>query len=125
MRPPGRTCGSPRGLLCFLVMADADAGLGPEAIDRLLEAQDLDAAREALTQVSPSDDRFAVVRIKLALYDGSMPSGAAMQALIQLMRRDAAWPGAKELYQSASTAAYQTRQSSVSHSHPPPPVERK
>ena len=43
-----------------------------------------------------------------------------MQQLIQLMRRDAAWPGAKELYQEASTSAYLTRQSSVSHSHPPP-----
>jgi len=103
----------------------ADAQSGPDAIDRLLEAGDLDAAREALSAASPSDDRYAVARIKLALYDGSMPSGAAMQALIQLMRRDANWPGAKELYQSASTSAYQTRQSSVSHSHPPPPVARK
>ena len=106
-------------------MADVDTGLEPEAIDRLLEVQDLDGAREALERAVPSDERFAVARIKLALYEGSMPSGAAMQALIQLMRRDAAWPGAKELYQEASTAAYQTRQSSVSHSHAPPPVEPK
>jgi hypothetical protein len=107
-------------------MADADPGFGPQAIDRLLEAQDLDGARESLQSVPVGDDAYAVVRIKLALYDGSLPSGAAMQQLIQLMRRDAAWPGAKELYQEASTAAYQTRQSSVSHSHPPPPVaERK
>jgi hypothetical protein len=106
-------------------MADEDAGLQPEAIDRLLEAQDLDGARRALQGVAVSDERFAVVRIKLALYDGSMPSGAAMQQLIQLMRRDPAWPGAKELYQLASTSAYQTRQTSVSHSHPPPPVARK
>ena len=106
-------------------MADADNGFGPEAVDRLLEAEDLLGAREALQGADPSDERFAVTRIKLALYDGSMPSGAAMQALIQLMRRDAAWPGAKELYQEASTAAYQTRQSSVSHSHPPPRVEPK
>jgi hypothetical protein len=106
-------------------MADVDPGPGPEAIDRLLEAQDLDGAREALEIAEPNDERYTVARIKLALYDGSMPSGAVMQALIQLMRRDGAWPGAKELYQEASTAAYQTRQSSVSHSHPPPPVERK
>ncbi|HWZ90045.1 MAG TPA: hypothetical protein VNW92_14380 [Polyangiaceae bacterium] len=106
-------------------MADADAGFGPEAIDRLLEREDLDGARAALQKADPGDERFAVARIRLALYDGSMPSGAAMQQLIQLMRRDAAWPGAKALYQEASTAAYQTRQSSVSHSHPPPPVEPK
>ncbi|HEY2410382.1 MAG TPA: hypothetical protein VGI10_30460 [Polyangiaceae bacterium] len=94
-------------------------------IDRLLDAQDLEGARAALEDAAPADEAYAVVRIKLALFDGSMPAGAAMQALIQLMRRRADWPGAKELYQVASSAAYQNRQSSVSHSHPPPPVERK
>ncbi len=96
----------------------------PVEIDRLLDAGDLDAAREALGAAS-NDERFAVVRIKLGLYDGSMPSGAAMQALIQLMRRDPDWPGAKALYQEASNVAYRTRQSSVAHSHPPPPTEPK
>ena len=105
-------------------MAD-DIQLEPEAIDALLESDDLNGAREALQLAATSDERYAVARIKLALYDGSMPSGAAMQALIQLMRKNADWPGAKELYQSASTDAFETRVSSVSHSHPPPPVERK
>ncbi len=105
-------------------MAD-DSLLEPTAIDALLEADDLDGARDALQRVAASDDRYAVARIKLALFDGSMPSGAAMQALIQLMRKNPDWPGAKALYQSASSAAFETRQSSVSHSHPPPPVERK
>jgi len=41
------------------------------------------------------------------------------------MRKNPDWPGAKTLYQNASSAAFETRQSSVSHSHPPPPVERK
>ncbi len=99
--------------------------LEPTAIHALLDADDLDAAREALQRASATDERYSVVRIKLALMEGSMPSGAAMQALIQLMRKNPDWPGAKELYQSASSAAFETRQSSVSHSHPPPPVERK
>jgi hypothetical protein len=103
----------------------AEPQLGPEAIDALLEIDDLEGAREALFGVSTTDESYSVVRIKLALCDGSMPSGAAMQALIQLMRRNPEWPGAKALYQQASTNAFQTRQSSVSHSHPPPPVERK
>jgi hypothetical protein len=103
----------------------ADLQLGPEAIDGLLEVDDLDGAREALLGVPATDENYSVVRIKLALCDGSVPSGAAMQALIQLMRRNPDWPGAKALYQQASNNAFQTRQSSVSHSHPPPPVERK
>jgi hypothetical protein len=105
-------------------MAD-DSELGPEVLDAMLEADDLSGTRTALQRISASDDRYAVVRIKLGLYDGSLPSGMAMQALIQLMRKDPEWPGAKALYQSASSAAFETRQSSVSHSHPPPPVERK
>jgi hypothetical protein len=97
----------------------------PAAVDGLLDAGDLEAARTALGQAPSGDERFAVVRIKLALYDGSMPSGAAMQKLIQLMRRDPDWPGAKSLYQEASSMAYQSRESSVSHSHPPPPMRPK
>lgn len=105
-------------------MAD-DAQLEPEAVDALLEASDLNGARGALLRAAPGDERYAVARIKLALFEGSMASGAAMQALIQLMRRDADWPGARALYQKASSAAFETRESSVSHSHPPPRVERK
>lgn len=97
----------------------------PAAVDALLEANDLEGARAALLRVAANDERYAVVRIKLALFNGSMPSGAAMQALIQLMRKAPDWPGAKALYQTASSAAFETRQSSAAHSHPPPPVERK
>src|SRR5262245_4942312 len=97
----------------------------PAAIDALLDSGNLEGARAALVQAPNNDDRFAVVRIKLALYDGSIPSGAAMQKLIALMRRDPDWPGAKELYQEASSMAYQSRESSVSHSHPPPPMRPK
>ena len=42
--------------------------------------------------------------------------------LVQLMRKHPDFPGAKELYQEASNLSYQTRQSSMAHSHPPPPV---
>ena len=105
-------------------MAD-DSELEPDVLDALLEADDLSGARKALKGVAVGDERYAVARIKLALFEGSMPNGAAMQALIQLMRKDPEWPGAKALYQSASSAAFEDRQSSHSHSHLPPPVERK
>jgi len=96
----------------------------PEAIDQLLENGELAEARTALAEVPSSDETYAVVRVKLGLFDGSMPAGAAQQALIRLMRRDADWPGAKELYQKASGAAYRVGESSASHSHPPPPVRK-
>jgi hypothetical protein len=96
-----------------------------QTIDQLLDAGDLDGARAAISGADPKDERYAVLRCKLSMYDGSLPPGAVMQRLIQLMRRDAEWPGAKDLYQEASNVAYQTRQSSAAHSHPPPPVEPK
>src|SRR5688572_24222814 len=96
----------------------------PEAVDQLLEAGELDQARSLLTELPSSDERFAVVRVKLGLFDGSLPAGAAQQALIRLMRRDPEWPGAKVLYQLASSQSYRSRESSTSHSHPPPPVRK-
>ena len=96
----------------------------PEPIDELLDAGELDRARELLAAVPHTDEHFAVVRVKLGLMDGSLPAGAAQQALIKLMRRDPEWPGAKELYQLASSQAYRSRESSSSHSHPPPPVRK-
>jgi hypothetical protein len=95
----------------------------PASIHRLLDAGDLEAARAALAQVPRSDETYAVARVKLELYDGTLPPLAAIQQLLQLMRKTPDFPGAKELYQEASNLSYQTRQSSPAHSHPPPPVE--
>src|SRR5215207_7373217 len=96
----------------------------PEAIEELIESGQLEPARSLLADAPVGDESFAVARIKLGLFDGSLPAGAAQQALIRLMRKDAEWPGAKELYQRASTDAFRVRQSSASHSHPPPKVKK-
>jgi len=94
----------------------------PASINRLLDAGDLEGARAELAQVTRSDETFAVVRVKLELYDGTLPPLAAIQQLVQLMRKTPDFPGAKELYQEASNMSYQTRQSTLAHSHPPPPA---
>jgi hypothetical protein len=94
----------------------------PASINRLLDAGDLEGARAELAPVPRSDETFAVVRVKLELYDGTLPPLAAIQQLVQLMRKTPDFPGAKELYQEASNMSYQTRQSTLAHSHPPPPV---
>jgi hypothetical protein len=104
-------------------MTDLPADLS--AIDQLLDAGDLDAARAALDSIDDGSDAALVVKIKLGLMDGSLPPGAAMQRLIALMRRNPDAPGAKQLYREASNVAYQGGQSSHSHSHPPPPVTPK
>lgn len=94
----------------------------PARVDALLDAGDLDGARALLAGVADADRRFAVVRIRLGMRDGTLAPEAAMQQLIQLMRKDENFPGAKALYQEASRAAYESRRSSVAHSHPPPPT---
>jgi len=103
-------------------MTASDVPGGLAAIDQLIEAGDLDAAKSQLEDVEDSSDAVLVIKIKLGLYDESLPPGVAMQKLIAIMRRNADAPGARVLYQEASNRAYQSRQSSVSHSHPPPPV---
>lgn len=94
----------------------------PASIHRLLDRGDLEAARAELSRVPRSDEAYAVVRVKLELYEGTLPPLAAIQQLVQLMRKHPDFPGAKELYQEASSRSYDTRQSSLAHSHPPPPV---
>ncbi len=110
---------------CCPAMSRANPSAEYQAIDQLLEAGDLEGSRRELAAVPGDDESYAVLRIKLALYDGTLEPGAAMQRLITLMKRDPEWPFAKELYQEASNLAYQSRTSSVSHSHPPPPSSRK
>lgn len=105
-------------------MSGSNVPSDPAEVERLLDAGDLDGARAVLESVPTTDESFAVTRIRLGLLDGSTPAGAAQQALIRLMRRDPDWPGAKKLYQEASSQAYQTRESSASHSHPPPPTDK-
>jgi hypothetical protein len=95
----------------------------PAAINRLLDAGDIEAARAELSKLPRSEEAYTVVRVKLELYEGSLPPLAAIQQLVALMRKKPDFPGAKELYQEASNLSYQTRQSSPAHSHPPPPVE--
>jgi hypothetical protein len=102
----------------------SEAAVVPEAVDELIRNGDLDGARAELGRVAAGDERYAVARIHLSLSEGSMPAGMAQQALIRLMRRDPDWPGAKELYAEASSAALRQRQSTASHSHPPPPVRK-
>ncbi len=92
-------------------------------VDQLIEAGDFDGARAALGDAAEDSVERKVLRVKLGLHDGSLPAGPAMQRLIQIMRKSPDAPRAKEIYQEASNRAYQSRQSSVSHSHPPPPTD--
>src|SRR6185369_11447907 len=92
-----------------------------DSINALLDAGDLEAARAALAGVPRNDAAFIVVHVKLELYDGTLPPQAAMQQLVQLMRKNPDFPGAKDLYMEASKMSYETRQSDMAHSHPPPP----
>ncbi len=98
----------------------ADPPLDYAPIDELLDAGDLDLARATLDAAPADDERYSVLRLKLALLEGSLPPGAVMQQLIHLMRRNAGWPKAKELYQRASQLAFSEHESSTAHSHPPP-----
>jgi hypothetical protein len=91
-------------------------------IDQLIEAGDTTLAEQKLAQASGDAQVAEVVRVKLGLVTGALAPGMAMQRLVQLMRTNAKVPGAQALYQEASRLSYVSRESSLAHSHPPPPV---
>jgi hypothetical protein len=105
-------------------MAAANLPEHLRTIDELLDHGDLQAAESRLSGVEEAPE-VDVLRIKLALLDHSLPPPIAMQRLIQVMREHPDVGGGRELYQLASGLAYRHGQSSVSHSHPPPPVAPK
>ncbi len=92
------------------------------SIDQLIESKDFPAARRALGAHDASDPAVEVLSLKLSLTEGTMSPHVCMQKLIDILRRVPDAPGGKELYQTASSVAYQTHSSTYSHSHPPPPV---
>ena len=106
-------------------MADVEMPADFEAIHRLFEMGDVDQARELIEATDAADEAYMVLRLKLAMLDGVIAPAEALQKLIQLMRRQPHWPGARALFQEASRLAYSEGQSSVSHSHHPPPVREK
>jgi hypothetical protein len=91
-------------------------------IDQMIDSGEYAKARTALGGHDASKPEVEVLVIKLGLTEGSLSSHVCMQKLIEILRRHPDTPGAKELYQKASSQSYKERSSTYSHSHPPPPV---
>lgn len=94
-------------------------------IDRLIEGGDTAAAERALSEQGQDADFVEMLRAKLALAQGTQPALSVMNRLVQLMRKNDKLPGIQELYREASRLAYESRQSSLAYSHPPPPMVPK
>ncbi len=98
-------------------------------IDDLIERDDLEAARSALRDLraavgaSLDPELRELLDVKLALADRSIPTQLAMNRLLALMRKNPNLAGAHELYRQASDASYGSGESSMAHSHPPPPIK--
>ncbi len=102
-------------------MADPATPSDLSDVAAMLDRGEIDAARSALLRVR--GDEADVLRLRIALLDGSVAPGAVMQRLVGMMQARPGLPRANELYQEASQAAYQSSQSSLAHSHPPPKAE--
>lgn len=106
-------------------MATLDLPDPYSGVDALIEAGDLSGARAALGSLTPKGAPLAqLCEIKLSLREGALAPQLAMNRLLALMRADPALRGAQELYREASTSSYGAGASSLSHSHPPPPIKR-
>ena len=94
-----------------------------DAVERLLDSGDLDGARSALARAR--GEEADVLRLRLGMLDGSVSPNAVMQRLVVLMQGRPGLARASDLYTEASQRAYDKHQSSMSHSHPPPPMTPK
>ena len=98
-------------------------------IDATIEGDDLDGRTRRATERSrkqrPISALVELLEIKIALRVGSLAPQLAMNRLLALMRQDSKLPGSHELYKEASQVSYDGGTSSLSHSHPPPPIKMK
>jgi hypothetical protein len=94
-------------------------------VDDLVEEGDMTGARTALAKATGNAALVELLEVKMGLYEGTLAPQLAMNRLLVLMRQDAKLPGAHALYQEASQRSYAERESSLSHSHPPPPSAPK
>jgi hypothetical protein len=94
-------------------------------VDRLVEAGDFGGAARALAKLQGDAEIKKLLSMKVALATGAQTADAVMQRLIRLMKDNEGLPGAKELYSEVSRLSYESRQSSVAYSHPPPPMSPK
>jgi hypothetical protein len=94
-------------------------------IDDMVERGDTAAARGALAEARGDAALTELLEVKIALREGTLAPQLAMNRLLSLMRQNAKLPGAHELYQDASQRSYDGGESSLSHSHPPPPSTPK
>jgi len=92
-----------------------------ETIDQQIDSGDFSAAERALAQQAEAPELQEMLRIKLDVRRGGTDAALAMQRLVALMRNHTKLPKAIELYREVSALAYRQRQSSLAHSHPPPP----
>jgi hypothetical protein len=94
-------------------------------IDDMVEQGDLTSARGALAGAQGNAALSELLEVKIGLHEGTLAPQLAMNRLLALMRQDAKLAGAHELYQEASQRSYDGGESSLSHSHPPPPSAPK
>jgi hypothetical protein len=94
-------------------------------VDEMVERGDTADARAALARVTGNAVLSELVEVKIALYEGTLAPQLAMNRILSLMQKDPKLPGAHALYQDASNRSYQGGESSLAHSHPPPPSKPK
>lgn len=102
--------------------AEVEAALAE--IDRLIDAEDYETARDRLAGLPPGGDALAVRKLALSLHEGGLDADVVMVRLTQIMRKNPSLECARALYQRASNWSYSSGRSSPAHSHPPPPPRR-
>jgi hypothetical protein len=99
-------------------------------VQDLLDAQDYETAQDRIEglrgTVGPDDAPYLeLLEIQLSLAKSEVAPGLALARLVAVMRDNPSIGGLKDLYQHISSLMYSSGQSSLAHSHPPPPIAMK
>jgi hypothetical protein len=94
-------------------------------VDRLLNTGDIGGAARALARTSGDAQIKELLQLKLAIATGAQSADAVTQRLIGLLKQRPDLPGAQELYAEVTRLSYESGESSVAYSHPPPPIAPK
>ena len=105
-------------------MANAELPEAYRIIDEQISSGEFGAAERALADAHDRPELNELLRIKLDVRRGEANPSVAMQHLVALMRNHKQLPTALALYQEVSSLAYKSRESSLAHSHPPPPIQK-
>ena len=97
-----------------------------QGVARLINAGQLGEARQRLEDSTDQPaDLLELVRLRLSVAEHALEPASAMESVLSFLVADPQHPAAMELYRELSMLQYESGNSCLSNSHPPPPERNR